>query len=193
MRIGVAHHLGWAVLVTATNEHVVVDRRRVELVDRDLLAAPVHHRGGAHEMHASGGTLGDDELEALVVEVRSAARRLTAAALDELVGDLDSPVLSISLRDWPADFPTEIARQRNPPFESQADSIMYRQILAESAADRGWLVHRFNAAGIEGQASALLGDRAEEVLYGPRAALGPPWNKDHRIALAATIVAARSS
>jgi hypothetical protein len=26
------------------------------------------------------------------------------------------------------------------------------------------------------------------VLYGPRAALGPPWSKDHRIALAATVL-----
>ena len=33
------------------------------------------------------------------------------------------------------------------------------------------------------------GERADEVLFGPRARLGPPWNKDHRMALAATIVA----
>ena len=29
---------------------------------------------------------------------------------------------------------------------------------------------------------------ADEVLLGPRATLGPPWAKDHRVALAATIV-----
>jgi hypothetical protein len=27
------------------------------------------------------------------------------------------------------------------------------------------------------------------VLYGPRERLGPPWAKDHRIALAATVLA----
>jgi hypothetical protein len=26
------------------------------------------------------------------------------------------------------------------------------------------------------------------VLHGPRATLGPPWSKDHRMALAATIL-----
>ena len=35
-----------------------------------------------------------------------------------------------------------------------------------------------------------LYQRADEVLRGPRARLGPPWSKDHRTALAATIVIA---
>lgn len=35
----------------------------------------------------------------------------------------------------------------------------------------------------------MLGDRAEEVLRAPRTRLGPPWAKDHRVALAAAIVA----
>ena len=42
---------------------------------------------------------------------------------------------------------------------------------------------------VVGQAAGVLGERADEVLEGPRATLGPPWTKDHRIALAATIVA----
>ena len=43
---------------------------------------------------------------------------------------------------------------------------------------------------MEGQAADLLGDRANDVLRGPRQRLGTPWAKDHRVALAATIVAA---
>ena len=35
----------------------------------------------------------------------------------------------------------------------------------------------------------MLGERADEILQRPRATMGPPWTKDHRIALAATIVA----
>jgi hypothetical protein len=42
---------------------------------------------------------------------------------------------------------------------------------------------------VELQADGILGARAYEVLRGPRATLGPPWTKDHRMALAATIVA----
>lgn len=65
---------------------------------------------------------------------------------------------------------------------------MYCQILAKAARDRGWTVHHFNAKTVEGEAARILGARAEEVLHGPRATLGPPWSKDHRVALAATIV-----
>ena len=42
---------------------------------------------------------------------------------------------------------------------------------------------------VPGERIRILGDRADEVLFGPRATLGPPWAKDHRMALAATIVA----
>jgi hypothetical protein len=68
---------------------------------------------------------------------------------------------------------------------------MYREVLAACATARGWSVHRFDASDVEEAASALLGDRAHEVLHGPRATLGAPWTKDHRMALAATVLAAR--
>jgi hypothetical protein len=66
---------------------------------------------------------------------------------------------------------------------------MYRQVLAEQAHVRGWELHLFDAKTVEGEATGVLGDRADEVLHGPRARLGPPWAKDHRMALAATVVA----
>jgi hypothetical protein len=65
---------------------------------------------------------------------------------------------------------------------------MYRQVLAEIAHARGWRVHLFTAKDVIAQAVGLLGERADEVLQGPRATLGPPWANDHRMALAATIV-----
>ncbi len=67
---------------------------------------------------------------------------------------------------------------------------MYRQILAEVAHARGWIVHVYDAKDVENQAAGILAERTGEVLYGPRVTLGPPWAKDHRMALAATIVAA---
>jgi hypothetical protein len=65
---------------------------------------------------------------------------------------------------------------------------MYRQELAELAHARGWDVHLYDAKAVLGQVAGLLGERADAVLRGPRAALGPPWTKEHRVALAATIV-----
>ena len=95
----------------------------------------------------------------------------------------------MSLRAWPADFPDDIAVQRRVPYEARADSVMYRQVLAELARARGWDVHFYDAKDVEAEAAGILAERADEVLHGPRATLGPPWAKDHRMALAATIVA----
>ena len=193
MRLGIAHHLGWAVAVTASADHEVVDRRRIELLEPGLPAAPVHHEGGAHPLHAPAVPLDDDALAALVAEVRASARRATAASLDELAAALPAPILSVSLRAWPTDFPEDVAVQRRVPFESQADSVMYRRVLADLAHGRGWEVHHYDAKGVEPEAARLLGERADEVLRRPRATLGPPWSKDHRMALAATVLAACAS
>ena len=185
MRLGLAHHLGWAVAVTASAHHEVVDRRRIELIEPGLPVAPIHHEGGPHELHRSGPPLSDASLAALVAEVRSSATRATAAALDEL----PRSITSVSLRAWPPDFPADIAVQRRAPYESQADSVMYRQVLAEAARSRGWDVHLYEAKDVDARIARVLGDRAHDVLHGPRARLGPPWTKDHRLALAAAIVA----
>ena len=189
MHLGVAHHFGWAVLVTATNDHDVVDRRRVELVESGVPPAPIHNEGGAFPLHEPAQPLDDAALSALVAEVRASAIRSTSAALDELAASLPEPIVSLSLRAWPPDFPDDIAVLRRVPYESRADSVMYRQVLAESARARGWRVRRYEAKDVEADAAGILGPRADEVLHGPRARLGAPWSKDHRMALAATIVA----
>jgi hypothetical protein len=188
MRIGIAHHLGWAVAVTASADHVVVDRRRLELIEPGHPTAPIHHEGGLHPMHRSGEPLDDGALEALVTRVRRSVIRATAAALDDLVAELTEPIRSISLRAWP-DLPGDIAVLRRAPYESRVDSYMYLAALADAGRDRGWHIHRYDAKTVETEATTMLGSRAEAVLQGPRAALGPPWGKDQRMALAATVLA----
>ena len=180
MRLGIADHLGWAIAVTASADHEVVDRRRIELIEPGLSAAPIHYESRHLDVAATA---------ALVAEVRASVVRAASAALDEIATALPAPVRSISLRALPLDFPDDIAVQRRPPHEARADAIMYRQELSELAHDRGWEVHFYDAKAVVGQAVTMLADRADEVLQGPRATLGPPWTKDHRIALAATIVA----
>jgi hypothetical protein len=180
VRVGIAHHLGWAVAVTASAGHEVVDRRRIELIEPGMPAAPIEH---------DTKPLSNDATARMVAEVRASALRATSASLDELAVSLPEPIVSVSLRAWPLEFPDDVIVQRRPPYESRADSVMYCQVLAECAHMRGWKVHLFDAKDVEAQAARILGERAGEVLRGPRAALGPPWAKDHRIALAATIVA----
>jgi hypothetical protein len=189
VRLGIAHHYGWAIAVTASADHAVVDRRRIELIEPGLPVAPIHHEGGPHLLHRSGEPLDDVALAALVADVRASVARAASAALGGLGAALTEPIEAISLRAWPDDFPEDIAVQRRVPYESRADSVMYCQVLADVAHGRGWAVHTYDAKTVEDEAARLLGERAHEVLRGPRATLGPPWSKDHRMALAATIVA----
>lgn len=180
VRIGIAHHLGWAVAVTASADHEVVDRRRIELIDPGMPTAPIENEAKS---------LSDDDTAALVARVRASVFRATSTSLDELASSLPARVVSMSLRAWPPDFPDDIGVLRRPPYNSHADSVMYREVLAELVHARGWDVHLYDAKDVEGQASRILGARADEVLNGPRAVLGPPWGQDQRVALAATVIA----
>jgi hypothetical protein len=180
VRLGIADHFGWAIVVSASATHEVIDRRRVELVEPGVTQAPIHYESKHLDVAA---------MIELVAEVRGSVIRATSVALDELARSLPDPVASISLRTLPADFPTDIEVLRRAPYEARADAVMYREVLAELAGARGWQVHVFDAKAVLGQAASVLGERTAEVLDGPRARLGPPWTKDHRMALAATIVA----
>jgi hypothetical protein len=184
MHVGIADHLGWAIAVTASDDHEVVDRRRIELVEPGLSEAPIHYESRRLDVAATA---------ALVAEVRASVVRATSAALDELASALPGPVRSISLRTWPLEFPDDIAVQRRAPYEARADAIMYRQALSELAYARGWEVNVYDARAVLDQVATVLAERADKVLNGPRATIGPPWTKDHRVALAAAILAGRAT
>jgi hypothetical protein len=182
VHVGIADHFGWAVAVTADDDHHVVDRRRIALVEDGVCEAPIHYEGAR---------LGVEGAAALVAQVRASAQRACAAALDELARDLPAPVATFSLRVWPDDFPQDLEVQLRVPWEARADAVMYRQVLAEAAHERGWALHTYLAKDVEARAAAVLGPSARAVLHGPKARLGPPWAKDHRSALAAAVLAAQ--
>jgi hypothetical protein len=179
-RVGIADHFGWAVAVSASDEHAVLDRRRIALVESGVTDAPIHYESKHLDLAATA---------ALVAEWRASVRRASAGALDELAAALPTPIESVSLRALPATFPDDIETMMRTPYEARADAVMYRQVLVELVEARGWSVHFYEAKSVLAQAAAALGDRNDAVIDGPRQALGPPWTKDHRVALAATVVA----
>ena len=119
--------LGWAVAVTALRRPPgrgpPADRAdrarhadgRADPPPRGQAARRRCHRGAGRAGASVGGPGG--------VGVTGPARRRSAR-----------PIVSMSLRAWPRDFPTDIATQRRAPYESRADSVMYRQVLAGSHA-----------------------------------------------------------
>ncbi|MFZ0573153.1 MAG: hypothetical protein WA304_12830 [Candidatus Cybelea sp.] len=177
--IGVSDHGGWAVLVTVDRDGTLLDRRRVELVDDGLPALPHHHEGQL---------LPVDEAVALVERVRDSADRHAVLALDAVTMSV-RPILGVALRSCPKLPPTIAERIKDYRARNVADWVMYRKALAAAAAARGWPVYWFDAKKVLGAASeALRIESFDAHFLNMRRAVGPPWNNDHKLAMAAAIV-----
>jgi hypothetical protein len=180
VRVGIADHFGWAVAVSASDTHDVLDRRRIALVEAGTTEAPIHYDSKHLDVAAT---------TALVADWRASVRRAAVSELEGLAASLTEPIDSVSLRALPREFPTAMETIMRAPYEARADAVMYRTLLVEVTQERGWSVHFYDAKSVLAEARVVLGDRTDDVLDGPRARLGPPWTKDHRVALAATVVA----
>jgi hypothetical protein len=179
--VGVWDHWGWAVLVTVQPGGELLDRRRVTLIEEGLPPYPHHH---------DGQSLAPERAVALVKRVQASVRRCARVAIAALAGDLRTPIGGIAIRACPALPPTIAERISDYRAHNVADSVMYRQALAEAAAARRWFVSWYEARLVEGQAARALGKRAVRGrLDAPGEALGPPWTKDHRLAMAAALAA----
>lgn len=177
---GVSDHGGWAVIVTVADDAKLLDRRRVELVDDDLPGLPHHH---------DGQMLPIEEAVVLVERVRLSAERQAKIALDALAADVPG-ICGIALRECP-ELPATIA-ERITDYRARnlADWIMYRKALAAAAETRGWRVRWFDPKRIPKKAAdALRVTSFEDYFRAMRASAGPPWNKDHALAMAAAIAA----
>jgi len=179
--IGVSDHGGWAVLVTVARDGTLLERRRVELVDETLPSLPHHHEG---QLLPIGGAV------ALVERVRASAEMHAVLALDAVAMAVPH-ILGIALRSCPQLPPTIAERIKDYRARNVADWVMYRKALASAAEARGWPIHWYDAKKVLGLAShALHVENLDAYFLQVRTAVGPPWNKDHKLAMAAAIVTA---
>jgi hypothetical protein len=187
--IGVSDHGGWAVFVTVAGDGTLLDRRRVELVDSDLPKIP---------HHSEGQRLPLDEAVALVERVRLSAERHAKLGLDAVAKTVPGRIciLGVALRQCPDLPPTIAERIKDYRAQNVADWVMYRKALAAAAEARGWGVHWYDAKKVFDAASEAMRIQNPEALEAHflqlRKSIGPPWGKDHKLAMAAAIVAARA-
>jgi hypothetical protein len=179
--IGVSDHGGWAVLVTAARDGTLLDRRRVELVGEGLPKIP---------HHSEAQRLPIDQAVDLVERVRVSAEKHAVLALDAVTMAVPR-IIGIALRKCPDLPPTIAERIKDYYAQNNADWVMYRRALAFAAEARGWPVHWYDAKSVLAAAGqALRVDSLDAHFLQVRKAVGPPWNNDHRLAMAAAIVAA---
>jgi hypothetical protein len=180
--IGVSDHGGWAVFVTVARDGTLLDRRRVELVDEDLPKIPHHSEGQA---------LPIEEAVALVERVRASAERHATLCLESVAMTLPERIAGIALRECPRLPPTVAERITDARARNVADWVMYRQALAAAAGALGWAVHWYDVKTALAAAGDALGvENLDAHFRQLRESIGPPWGKDHKVAMAAAIVAA---
>jgi hypothetical protein len=183
--IGVSDHGGWAVLVTVAGDGTLLDRRRVELVDENLPKIP---------HHSEAQRLPLDEAVELVERVRVSAERHAKLRLDAVAMTVPGRIRGVALRQCPALPPTIAERIKDYRAQNNADWVMYRIALAGAAEARGWGVHWYDAKKVFDAASGALGiEDLDAHFLQLRRSIGPPWGKDHKVAMAAAIVASRAS
>ena len=193
--VGVAEHGNSAVLVTVAPGGELLDRRRIDLTDRDLPTHPYHHEGswavGRYLNIPGARALSLADAVALVERVRACAARGARKSLEALAAAVPVPIAGIAIRTCPTLPPTTEERIIDNRAQTVADSVMYRQALATAAEARGWSVYWYDRERVFHDAAAALG-RADvnTFLHAMGRSIGPPWQAMHKLAAAAAIAAA---
>ena len=181
--IGASDHYARAELVTLAVRDaapVFLDRRRVALIDEDLPSAPYHHEALELDIGAA--------IE-LVNRVRRSVAEHASAAISTLLATHRARVMILPASPYTRlpDSLEEILSSR--PLTHAADGMLYRETLAEAAAELGLEVRRYpRKTDPTVLAAEAMGVDAAEVTsliarFGREA--GAPWRKDHKMAAAA--------
>ena len=183
--IGAADHYARAELVTLAAEDaapVFLDRRRVELIDNGLPSAPYHHEALELDIGAA---------IALVNRVRGSVAAHARAALSTMLATYRAQVLILpaSPYDRLPDSLEEVLNSR--PLTLAADGMLYRESLAEAAAELGMEVRRYprktDPTILAAEAMGVAVPEVTALIAGFGRLAGTPWRKDHKMAAAAAL------
>jgi len=188
--VSAIEHAAWAhfVCVAAPDDvPVVVERRRVTLIDDGLPTMPYHHESLK---------MSEDEANVLIARVRRSIAECASRALHAVLADLKpaNSVIALAIREptFP-DLPDTVAVVRQSyRLQCAADGVMYQLALCRAARDLGLHVHQCPRGGETAQAAARLDLRARNVesfITVTGRPPGPPWTQEHRWAYAVGIAA----
>jgi hypothetical protein len=189
--VGIAEHGSSAILVTVAHDGQLVDRRRIDLT-RDLPTRPHHQDGSWAVGHFLGRprelNISLAEAVALVERVREAAAQGARTGFEALVEAVPVSIARIAIRACPTLPPTTEECVTNARAAIVADSVMYRQALANAAEARGWSVHWYRRETVFREAAAKLHVAdLDAFLRAMGRSVGPPWHVKHRLAAAAAL------
>jgi hypothetical protein len=192
--VGVAEHGNSAELVTVAPGGEFLDRRRIDLT-RGLPTHPYHHEGswavGRYLNSSWSRTISLPDAVALVERVRPTRARGARESLEALAESVPVPIASIAIRVCPPLPPTTEERITDTRAANVADSVMYREALANAAEARGWSVCWYDRERVFREAAAALGGKdVDAFLHAMGRSIGPPWQAKHKLAAAAALAVA---
>ncbi len=118
---------------------------------------------------------------------------LHQGSLEKLSGEVEADETFFEDSPIGLEPPTIAERIKDYRAQNVADWVMYRKALGAAAEARGWAVHWYDAKKVFDAASeALRIDYLDSHFLQLRRSIGSPWSKDHKLAMAAAIVAARA-
>jgi hypothetical protein len=166
---------------------VVVDKRRVRLIENGVPTQPYHHETLS---------LPDQAAEQLLRRVKASIAASTAQAFDRLVSDLRSRyrVCAVAIRQPTLERLPASVKEAHDSYHVQcrADAMLYHSAICAAARQRDWEVV-FHRRGEELQNAAGALERSveeiERFLDSLRPSVRPPWAAEHRHAFAAAIAA----
>lgn len=193
--VGAVDNGSTAVLVTIASDGRLLDRRTIDLVDPGMSTHPHHHEGswamGRYLSTPGARRLPIADAVALVDRVSACAVRRARLAFETLADAVPTAIGCLAIRAWPAVPSTVEARISDARVQTFADSVMYREVLAEVARGRGWRVVSYDADHVRDAAAAMVpaGDGVDTYLAALGKAAGPPWRAAHKLAALAALAA----
>jgi hypothetical protein len=182
---GISDHIGWAEFVTIGVQDeipVILDRRRVELIQAGIPSAPYHHEGLA---------LPRARVEAIIERTRKSIAERCRTALTQAKSA--HGILAIALQQSPMDrLPNELSEiLASYKITCAADGMMYREMLADIGKSMGLKVSRYPRRSDEIAAAAAALGTSRATVAEHIAALGrhvgPPWRREHQVAAASAL------
>lgn len=162
---------------------MVIDRRRVELIEPGLPKQPYEH---------DTLDLGAERAEQLVKEVRESALQCAGRELARIESSGKGEIAAIVLRKPPLPhLPASVAAAHaSYPVMVRADAMLYHDALCKAAEGLRIAVELIARGQERQRAAEALGigtERLNHWLAELRGSLGPPWQKDHQDATARAI------
>jgi hypothetical protein len=186
--VSVAEHTGWAHLVCVAahgNVPVVVERRRVALIEAGLPAMPYEHDTTA---------MRENEANAVIARVRRSIATRTSEVLRRVVAELAPAhtAVALAIREPPFDeLPSTVAAVRSSyRLLCAADGLLYQLAICHAARRLGLDVQMCRRGEEAARAAKHLGvtpDVVDEFVSRTGRPAGPPWTQEHRRAYAAGI------